>query len=883
MNKEIRYSGYTAQPSDYDAPDGQLSLAINLINEDGAITPIPGPRRLFKMPLNTVYDGTDTPAPQPDDCFIHTLSDGHKHLLVRYGDMLLYTPVDLAEDSVLKVPDSLSDWKECHINGTIGSNARYAALGNILVIATDSRLIRLQFVDGDYLDVSEMPMPAVSFYLTNKLAEYPEGGMPMTIRWQGAPLYEPEGPGYVVYDEDEATDYENALIGGFNSLVAQESDKGRFTQPFLAQAALRLYDGSLYPVSEPQLCLPASAYSPFINAHIQESTPAELVGRVQANSCKLMVRVGKIDDAWKDKITALEIFVSRPIYTYSQSGKIKFRVRKIDAQSSLFLQGLVSSDYERDDRGKLKDGEYFNLPYRTEKEITDEIKTTAQLYKVFSIPRDELLENLGPGTAAADFDVDIKEGVLPSLPTRPSLPVLSHTTYCTIAGGFPFVYNARLHIANFRQAPPRGFSSDTMAYVFLRNADGRRIVIHASCNILFSDKGPLYAYFPHPDAYQIICVKDNLAWRLPLVTHDFLDGAIFMADSFSQAIPSIPFSSLQDECTLTQDNDTLKPSAIYVSEVNNPFIFPASLALNVGSAPVLALSSAAKALSQGQFGQFPLYAFTSQGVWALSLSSDGSYSARQPITRDVCSNPRAVTQLDSAVIFPTARGIMLLSGSQTQCISDAINTPHPFNPLSLPAFTKLHTLLGHPTPDSCLPTLPFLQFLDRCRILYDYVHQRIILFAPALTYAYVFSLRSRLWGMIHADLATPLNSYPHALALSADGTLLNFSLQDTADTPPPGLLLTRPLKLDQPDALKTLHTVIQRGHFRKGHVQSVLYASRDLLNWHLVWSSRDHFLRGFHGSPYKYFRIALLLRLAPGESLSAASLQFTPRLNNHPR
>lgn len=880
MNKEIRYSGYTAQPSDYDAPDGQLSLAINLINEDGAITPILGPRHLFKMPLNTVYDGTDTPAPQPDDCFIHTLSDGHKHLLVRYGDMLLYTPFDPSEDSALKVPDSLADWKECHINGTIGSNARYTALGNILVIATDSRLIRLQFVDGDYVDVGEMPMPAVSFYLTNKLAEYPEDGMPMIVRWQGAPLYEPEGPGYVVYDEDEATDYENALIGSFNSLVAQESNKGRFTQPFLAQAALRLYDGSLYPVSEPQLCLPASAYSPFINAHIQESTPAELVGRAQANSCKLTVRIGKIDDAWKDKIIALEIFVSRPIYTYSQAGKIKFRIRKTPAQPSLYIDGLVISYCERADRGKLKDGEYFNLPYRTEKEIIDEIKTTAQLYKVFSITRDELLENIGSATAAADFDVDIKEGVLLSLPARPSLPVLSHTTYCPIAGGFPFVYNARLHIANFRQKPPRGFTSGSMAYVFLRNADGRRIVIHARCNILFSDKGPLYAYFPHPDAYQIICIKDDLAWRLPLVTHDFLDGALFMADSFSQAIPSVPFSSLRDECTPTQDNDTLKPSAIYVSQVNNPFIFPASLALNVGSAPVLALSSAAKALSQGQFGQFPLYAFTSQGVWALSLSSDGSYSARQPITRDVCSNPRAVTQLDSAVIFPTAHGIMLLSGSQTQCITDAINAKDPFDVLQLPGMAKLHSMLGHEA-DTCLPAAPFLEFISECGMLYDYVHQRVIVYNPKYTYAYVFSLKSKQWGMTYSTIAAGINSYPEALAVDRNGALLNFSSLEGEETT--GLLLTRPLKLDTPDLLKTLHTVIQRGHFRKGHVQSVLYASRDLVNWHLIWSSRDHFLRGFHGTPYKYFRIALLLRLAPGESLSGASLHFTPRLNNHPR
>lgn len=98
-----------------------------------------------------------------------------------------------------------------------------------------------------------------------------------------------------------------------------------------------------------------------------------------------------------------------------------------------------------------------------------------------------------------------------------------------------------------------------------------------------------------------------------------------------------------------------------------------------------------------------------------------------------------------------------------------------------------------------------------------------------------------------------------------------------------GLLVTRPLKLETPDVLKTIDTIIQRGHFRKGHVQSALYGSRDLYNWHLVWSSKDHYLRGFRGTPYKYFRIACVTNLSDDESIFGASLQFTPRLTNQPR
>ena len=305
-------------------------------------------------------------------------------------------------------------------------------------------------------------------------------------------------------------------------------------------------------------------------------------------------------------------------------------------------------------------------------------------------------------------------------------------------------------------------------------------------------------------------------------------------------------------------------------------------------------------MSQGQFGQFPLYAFTDDGIWALEISPTGTIAARQPITRDVCINPDGITQLDNAVLFPTDRGIMLISGSQTQCISDAINSSHPpfhspraeaeaeDNPTGppqpavpiLPGLNKLHDMLGH-TPDTCLPTLPFTDYLRQCRMIYDYIHQRVILYAPGITYAYIFSLKSGKWGMIFSNIASHLNSYPEALAVDNENHIIDLSQTDSSQVK--SLLITRPLKLDTPDIHKTIDTIIQRGHFRKGHVRTILYGSRDLFNWHIVWSSTNHYLRGFRGTPYKYFRIALLCNLTADESILGATLQFTPRLTNQPR
>jgi hypothetical protein len=167
-------------------------------------------------------------------------------------------------------------------------------------------------------------------------------------------------------------------------------------------------------------------------------------------------------------------------------------------------------------------------------------------------------------------------------------------------------------------------------------------------------------------------------------------------------------------------------------------------------------------------------------------------------------------------------------------------------------------------------------------MIYDYVHQHIILFAPGQYYAYVYSFKSQNWGLMQSNITSRVNSYPNAMAMDANHNLVDFSIDDDLLSVT-GLLVTRPLKLDDANIHKTIDTIIQRGLFRRGNVQSLLYGSRDLINWHLVWSSKDHYLRGFRGTPYKYFRIALLTEMSDDESLFGASVRYSPRIANRPR
>ena len=318
------------------------------------------------------------------------------------------------------------------------------------------------------------------------------------------------------------------------------------------------------------------------------------------------------------------------------------------------------------------------------------------------------------------------------------------------------------------------------------------------------------------------------------------------------------------------------PNKLYTSEVNNPFRFPVLGINTIGTGKIVGMSSAVKALSQGQFGQFPLYAFTTDGVWALEVSGTGTFTARQPVTRDICVNPGSITQIDSAVLFVTDRGIMLLSGSEATCISEIIDGALP-DMSAYPSGASLLKLSGIDT--NAFAFVSFREFLSGCQMFYDYTHQRIVVFNPSYAYAYVYSLKSKSWGMMSSQMATSANAYPETAVQLHDGSIVDYAGEGDYDELH-GFILSRPLKLDGPDILKTVYSIIQRGNFNKGDIKVALFGSRDLANWHYVYSSADHYLRGFAGTPYKYYRIGVISSMKNGKGLFGCSINYESKQGN---
>ena len=367
----------------------------------------------------------------------------------------------------------------------------------------------------------------------------------------------------------------------------------------------------------------------------------------------------------------------------------------------------------------------------------------------------------------------------------------------------------------------------------------------------------------------------NARFEYNLEPHSFLNGSFHYIGNDTHNFEVV--KELSNLIPLYKAPIVSDPNKVYTSEINNPFFFPVTSINTIGTGEIYGISSAVKALSQGQFGQFPMYVFASDGVWALETSATGAFVAKQPVTRDVCICPESITQLDGAVLFATDKGIMIIEGSNTTCISQDLDR----DAQDLTAFPHLLDLLNkHNYP---IPSVDcnFKDYVKNCRMVYDYTNQRIIVAKPNATYAYVYSMKSNTWGMIESTIADSINSYPEAYAVDNKGALIDFSnplIQQVKAT-----LLTRPIKFGAPNDLKTIRTIVQRGLIERNDIKSILYGSRDLINWHPLASTTTSFLKGISGTPYKYFRIASMVDLKDNNSLYGATIDVEPKLNNRIR
>lgn len=452
-------------------------------------------------------------------------------------------------------------------------------------------------------------------------------------------------------------------------------------------------------------------------------------------------------------------------------------------------------------------------------------------------------------------------------------------------GGQQDGYNSKEHFDAFVEIQKNG--ETTYAYIGSNNT---------SYSLFNQNAG--YLFYPDTGAKNIyIRYKEGeseetsyTVYTIPLSLHPHLNGTYFYDPTFSWSKyrKYKQLSKLNVE-GIRQDN------MIYVSDVNNPFVFPLMEVESIGSGSILSIKSATKATSEGTaFGTFPLYAFCTDGIYALKVNSNGSYAAPQALSREVIVGRNSALQLDDAVAFITKKGVMLLQGGQVVELSAVLGER--FNDFYCAYLDEWDAIRNSFAKELQLGEIGYLESDDfltsitrtEVRMTYDYLHKRIYIYRPNNQYGFVYNIPTKTWSSYDNYIVSSVEDFPD--------TIINYKRYDSDEqdvvsgyftnnyrvTVGVGIYLTRPLKLGAPDVMKTVYLLRERSNINGAQLVS-LWGSNDLEHFNLIGGKMGTVIPRLSGHPYRYIIACGMSEIQAENTISRITLTAKEKYINKVR
>ena len=558
----------------------------------------------------------------------------------------------------------------------------------------------------------------------------------------------------------------NSFKASYYKLLQEDVyDAGHVIYPVLVRYAVRLFDESYVMHSSPLLVGEPN----FIRMAVSKTKFDFDSLSVEGFTYKLIANPRTIGvkydlsglSGWKDVASSVDIFVSRPFVINDLDSTIK-TVTVLDKNNMM-----------------------VDLPFKSESELLEEIGEISNFYLVKSIPI---------GDISNGFENIFAEGKAFKNLEQQEVATDDDFTRSRITGNL-YTYNGKLHVGNIREKLAKPYPLGMFAVsdineftvnteVHVKTESGMKIV-HGASTAYGAMVSP-YLSYPDSRAVKMIIYNDKYYDEIPLKPHPFLNIAYSLKGLY-------PYSITDKYGTYTplpEDSVSVAPNKLKVSNVSNPFYFPAKQTYTVSSRNIVAMATATTALSTGQFGQFPLYVFTGEGVFALSVGTgDIAYANSFSVTRDVCNNPDSIVSTDDAIVFSTDSGLKVLSGSTVRDISSDMEGYLPTAVDSSPIIKKIAGVGGF---SDKLSSTEFIYYLEEAKVGYNYKDKEVIVANRNYPYSYVFNMQSGSWYKISASINRFLNSYPECLAVFNDHGVYN--MHNGHRTVNKILLLTRPIK-----------------------------------------------------------------------------------------
>ena len=870
--QQITYDkGITYVPSDVLCSDNALSENVGLTYENGEMKPIQNAQLAF--------DGAqDTSTPpvsltMPTILYVHKFNNEKRY--IGYTETTTTPPTypycwyeETSGSTKLVYKGGLNSYK--YMNG-----AKISSIGKILIISDGNGLHYFLWKQDSY-EPMNYPVPDINMDV--KLYEPSIGSaVGNSGKCEGiTSVYALRGEvqddgGHVLDGETE--EYNNLIVGLYSKNIKNVASKKGFAKPFALRMALELYDGTYTYITNPVLLFPCVSMSTcgfFYGETESLGLWSEAEERkslyLETFFSKLYIKQTTDYSDFHDIVKDVVLFVTKGTSIYNLSDNQPFEYLNQDGDPVVVHDSVCADDPDLSSapseyrtfmngasgQNDEPNGDVYDcLKKRSAVDIKNDLENDTVFYKLCSLGTKPINSFVDVGTLTPDY-------VFENITTQEQLGD-DYFSRNRLVPNFLHSYNSRLNLANVSRGLFEGYDF-FMPFDWSNNAqhiynfyvkiklDAQSVWV-AHTMVQTSQKQGIFFFYPdsraeHVTIYRVDSGSDVCVCDAKLKESESLNGAYYFKELPTQSTDEETVQVGSDGFHIGQDtynNNAVEVLTNYIiqSEVNNPFVFRPEGYFKVGTGKIIGCSTITQALSEGQFGQFPLLVFSESGIWALTVGSTGYYTSIHPISREVCSEASSITQTDGAVYFVSEKGLMVIVGNAVKCVSEQFDGK----------------VFDNAAPFGFVLDGDFETYLKGCRIAYDYRDSQLVIINSSATFQWVYNMKSSTFSKAHlieGAVGNILNDYPDSLLQASDGkvySLLKKPDQNADLEDYDCVLLTRPMKLENGLALKTIMDMKNIGTM-EGTLVVTIYGSNDCQHWMEVPS--------LTGIPWKYHRFKIV-------------------------
>jgi len=671
-----------------------------------------------------------------------------------------------------------------------------------------------------------------------------------------------------------------------------------------------------------------------------------------ASANKLQFKIENVQDLEDSDIESLCIFISHEITpfnleassfdskVYNSTENDRIEIKTIQTAS------LWDESYWADYHMYVN---YFQAKYRTEKEIITDLEDTKSFYLVKEIPKLDIANSTDWET------IDLKGMLGENLLTRETLPSTAFDWKKTIPNHIES-YNYRLHEYDYIQNFFNGYSLSDFKHnggdgqiqgsnyndsgktykweikVNIKDNWGDTTVVNFDDTAVDTLVKSLTPYISYPSTYadsmtinvyeygtsnvvysKEFAMKHNISLGLSYYIDPELKPIVESVVSGGTVPESLP--SFEEK-----DNERTYPNGMKVADSAFPSFFPANFTYRLGSEKIIGLGRMTVPVSQDNRGANKLVVFCTDGIYTMDVTTDGTgaYTSISFADGEVCTNRNSICEIGGAIVFASAKGLMMITGEGVKEFLPALNGKIRFKPAEAEdpytksgnaIYKKMITTDSIVKLDEKISYEDFLTFLNKEGTFVAYIAEKnkLLVFNNGKniddhehSYCYLIDIPTRNTTKLSTRFFAVDNNNIGKRFWSAERASKSGRIQATysnvfeyysQEANLDCLIASRPIKIQQDD--KNSYRLVVSGYFEGAANQwaeLVVLGSLDADHWKVIGLKEKKLEGGFHNigcvtdrDTWKYLMFIFAGQLSTESHIDYIDVTVEGRYNNKKR